>query len=299
MLVHCCMNSGGSVFQVSCLVLTNYGPTVQLTQLFPKTGCFQHFGAHNKFGAGGSWSRENAVSCPVLQTPRAMPDPYDYECGSILGMKMLWDEHSAERRAVLVATDTLLSIVRNVCDHPNEAKFRRLKKTSNVYSLKIAPMPLAEDLLAFCGFEDQTEEDGSKVLRLPDAVVSESTERCQTAVSELQVFRAALQKSFPLSLVLGASLCRMGSGAGAALEAVNTLSGLLGSYVGVYFSASWCPPCRQFTPLLASTYQSIRAAGKAFEVVFVSLDRDQASYEEYFKHQVSWPFALHHTGVEQ
>merc|ERR1711963_1138082 len=52
--------------------------------------------------------------------------------------------------------------------------------------------------------------------------------------------------------------------------------------VGIYFSAHWCPPCRGFTPVLAETYKKIVAAGKKFEIVFVSSDRDQASFDEYY-----------------
>lgn len=52
--------------------------------------------------------------------------------------------------------------------------------------------------------------------------------------------------------------------------------------VGLYFSAHWCGPCRSFTPRLAKLYTECQAAGKKFEVVFVSSDSDQASFEEYF-----------------
>merc|ERR1711865_348439 len=57
--------------------------------------------------------------------------------------------------------------------------------------------------------------------------------------------------------------------------------------VGVYFSAHWCPPCRGFTPQLASIYQSLKSAGKKFEVVFVSSDQDQAGFDDYFS-QMPW-----------
>ncbi|GFR81050.1 nucleoredoxin-like [Elysia marginata] len=52
--------------------------------------------------------------------------------------------------------------------------------------------------------------------------------------------------------------------------------------IGVYFSAHWCPPCRGFTPQLADCYKAIKAAGKSFEIVFVSFDRDDASFKEYY-----------------
>eukprot|EP00052_Salpingoeca_macrocollata_P020270 m.170017 g.170017 ORF g.170017 m.170017 type:complete len:416 (+) comp21212_c0_seq1:174-1421(+) len=53
-------------------------------------------------------------------------------------------------------------------------------------------------------------------------------------------------------------------------------------YIGLYFSASWCGPCHRFTPELVKTYNTLVQAGKPFEVVFVSADRDQASFDEYY-----------------
>lgn len=52
--------------------------------------------------------------------------------------------------------------------------------------------------------------------------------------------------------------------------------------IGLYFSAHWCPPCRQFTPKLAEKYQELTGEGKALEIIFVSSDRDEASAQEYF-----------------
>jgi len=51
---------------------------------------------------------------------------------------------------------------------------------------------------------------------------------------------------------------------------------------GVYFSAHWCGPCRQFTPVLTETYKTLKSQDKAFEVVFVSADNDQHEFDEYF-----------------
>mmetsp|Transcript_70111 Transcript_70111/g.222256 ORF Transcript_70111/g.222256 Transcript_70111/m.222256 type:complete len:328 (+) Transcript_70111:38-1021(+) len=55
-----------------------------------------------------------------------------------------------------------------------------------------------------------------------------------------------------------------------------------GSHIGLYFSAHWCPPCRQFTPELISAYKAVKEAGKNFEMVFVSSDRKQEEFDEYF-----------------
>lgn len=59
-------------------------------------------------------------------------------------------------------------------------------------------------------------------------------------------------------------------------------SALSGKYVGLYFSAHWCAPCKLFTPVLIDTYNKLQAAGQPFEVVFCSLDNDEAEYKEYY-----------------
>ena len=50
----------------------------------------------------------------------------------------------------------------------------------------------------------------------------------------------------------------------------------------VYFSAHWCPPCRMFTPELAKLYNIWNKDEKQVEVIFVTSDRDQKSFEEYY-----------------
>jgi nucleoredoxin len=55
----------------------------------------------------------------------------------------------------------------------------------------------------------------------------------------------------------------------------------------LYFSAHWCPPCRGFTPQLAKAYQGWMQKGLNVEVVFVTGDRDEASFQEYFN-EMPW-----------
>ncbi|XP_072325941.1 nucleoredoxin isoform X2 [Scyliorhinus torazame] len=64
-------------------------------------------------------------------------------------------------------------------------------------------------------------------------------------------------------------------------------STLDGSYVGVYFSAHWCPPCRSLTRVLVETYRKIKEMGTKFEIVFVSADRSEDSYKQYFS-EMPW-----------
>ena len=63
---------------------------------------------------------------------------------------------------------------------------------------------------------------------------------------------------------------------------MSTAAALQGKTVGISFSAHWCPPCRRFTPKLAVTYTKMKAAGKPFEIVFVSSDRNQGAFGDYF-----------------
>jgi nucleoredoxin len=55
----------------------------------------------------------------------------------------------------------------------------------------------------------------------------------------------------------------------------------------IYFSAGWCPPCRGFTPLLRDFYQKVNSPAKKVEVVFVSRDENEASFEAYYK-EMPW-----------
>ena len=55
---------------------------------------------------------------------------------------------------------------------------------------------------------------------------------------------------------------------------------LEGKYLGIYFSAYWCPPCQEFTPKLVE-FRNKNV--EDFEVVFVSSDFDQEEQFNYIK----------------
>lgn len=64
---------------------------------------------------------------------------------------------------------------------------------------------------------------------------------------------------------------------------------LVGKKIGIYFTASWCPPCRAFTPQLVAAYNQIKADGKPFEVVLVTSDQNEAAMEKYMKdYEMPW-----------
>ena len=70
---------------------------------------------------------------------------------------------------------------------------------------------------------------------------------------------------------------------------ITTADALAGKVVLFYFSASWCGPCRQFTPQLASLYSTVKAQKKDCEVVFVSADHSTDEFEEYWGGHHPWP----------
>ncbi|EJW77087.1 hypothetical protein WUBG_12003, partial [Wuchereria bancrofti] len=51
--------------------------------------------------------------------------------------------------------------------------------------------------------------------------------------------------------------------------------------VALYFSAHWCPKCRQFTPVLKEFYEEVD--DDQFEIVFVSLDHSEEDLNNYVK----------------
>lgn len=76
-------------------------------------------------------------------------------------------------------------------------------------------------------------------------------------------------------------------------------SSLNGKIVGLYFTASWCGPCHQFSPYLVRIFENARQPHKGgstrgFEVVLVSWDEEEHDRVTYAKsHGMKW-LALSH-----
>ncbi|KAK1308634.1 putative nucleoredoxin 2 [Acorus calamus] len=56
---------------------------------------------------------------------------------------------------------------------------------------------------------------------------------------------------------------------------------LEGKTIGLYFSANWNTQCESFTPVLADVYNQLKADKSPFEVVYVSSDEDQRSFDRF------------------
>lgn len=81
----------------------------------------------------------------------------------------------------------------------------------------------------------------------------------------------ATPQNFNLAETLDAELCNS--------KALKTDASVLeGKTVLFYFSAKWCPPCQQFTPILVDFHKKHRAQ---LEVVFVSWDKSVDEMKAY------------------
>ena len=64
----------------------------------------------------------------------------------------------------------------------------------------------------------------------------------------------------------------------------STENALANKIIGLYFSAKWCPPCREFTPKLAEIHQELVFKRKTeFEIVFISFDKSEEEMFAYMK----------------
>ena len=101
---------------------------------------------------------------------------------------------------------------------------------------------------------------------------------------------ATPQKQTPLSGFAAKfqnSLMVMDNGTPRALDA-SKLAGV--KYWAFYYSASWCPPCRAFTPDLVRFYRDFKPSHPDFELIFVNFDHSEDAMLNYMKSDsMPWP----------
>ena len=96
--------------------------------------------------------------------------------------------------------------------------------------------------------------------------------------------------SSPFTALLGETLYKWKINADNTMEVeeLSTVELLKGkSAIAIYFSASWCGPCKKFTPVLAQLYKTLNKKGKKFEVVWLSRDRTSEEFLGYYQ-QMPW-----------
>ena len=53
--------------------------------------------------------------------------------------------------------------------------------------------------------------------------------------------------------------------------------------IGLYFCASWAPPCQQLTPRLASMHAQLLERGASFEIILCSCDKSLKAMTDHMK----------------
>ena len=60
-------------------------------------------------------------------------------------------------------------------------------------------------------------------------------------------------------------------------------------YIMLYYSASWCPPCKKFTPLLIDFYRSTSADKRDFEIILIGGDYSaKKMYQYMIDYKLPW-----------
>ncbi|GFR31757.1 nucleoredoxin [Trichonephila clavata] len=75
-----------------------------------------------------------------------------------------------------------------------------------------------------------------------------------------------------------------------------------GKYLGLYYSAQWCPSCIAFTPELTQFYRQFKASNRKekIEIIYISSDSEEKQFKEQFA-AMPWlalPFSDRHRQME-
>ena len=186
-------------------------------------------------------------------------------------------------------TPILIELYKKVKAEKNiELIFCSLDKDEEEYKEYIADMPWF--CMPFQASESQILASKYKADGIPHLVIVDGEGNVITADGTSEVNSDASGKNFPWKPKSFAEIWKpaenivLGKGKGERSE--NTLlpsSQLKDKYLMLYFSASWCPPCRAFTPKLSAFYSELKVQRTDFELLFVSSDKTEENFNDYFK----------------
>lgn len=116
-----------------------------------------------------------------------------------------------------------------------------------------------------------TEEDEKKEAKVDDN---------QEVVQEEESLILVQEEKTPILVqMLSENLIRKD---GDKYENVATSKLLDTEVIALFFSAEYCPHCRDYKKILAKAYDNLKSLGKSFEIVFISHDRNQGDYDKHY-----------------
>lgn len=126
--------------------------------------------------------------------------------------------------------------------------------------------------------------------------LTEAVSDTEAAVRGARASAVRAAAAVPWGEVLGSSRLEPATGSAAA-DAPGAEERLRGRVVGLYFTASWCGPCRRFTPKLVQLYEAAAAARApdGLELVLVSWDEIGDERREYARQAGMRWLALPHS----
>ena len=141
-------------------------------------------------------------------------------------------------------------------------------------------------LLTSSAYPLKRTEGWTTTLKLPRPLVPEllpaATSAAPVSLSNAAFFVNLLGPSLNLG-------CAAGAAGGGVLVQKTGVALAEKRLVAFYFSASWCGPCKGFTPHLSSFYQRHQSLCPSdLEIIFVSADRTEADFDAYRK-DMPWP----------
>jgi len=139
----------------------------------------------------------------------------------------------------------------------------------------------------------QLENDAGKTIDFPiadlqpssrDQVAAWKAANQKKAMAEAAALEKESRKASVFDEILNGNLVKLD---GSRLKRTSDATHPEKYYV-FYYTASWCPPCRKFTPSLVDWYEKNK--NENFELVLITSDRSEQAMEEYAeKNKMPWP----------